>query len=73
MTSRAGGWRSEAMDWSNPEELARQFEGVGHAPEETLHGLDQMWAAILDEGEDFENLDEDEVELAISLLNDGPR
>lgn len=73
MTSRAGGWRDEATDWSTPDALEWQLEGIDRAPEETLHGLDRMWAAILDEGEDFEGLDEDEVEMAINLQDEVPR
>jgi hypothetical protein len=63
--------RGETADWSTAEDLEDRLEGVGRAPEETLHGLDQLWEAILDEGADFEGLDDDEIEEAIDLRNEG--
>jgi hypothetical protein len=45
----------ETADWSTSEDP------------ETTRGLDRLWAAILDEGEDFEGLDEDDIEAAMSL------
>jgi hypothetical protein len=67
MSSPEAWWRRETAAWSYAEDLEYRLEGIGRAPEETLHGLDSMWSAILDEGDDFEGLDEDEVEAAISV------
>ncbi len=61
------GWGGETADLSTSEDLESQLEGIGWAPEETLHGLDRLWGAILDEGEDFEGLDEDDIEAAMIL------
>ena len=67
MSTQGAWWRRETADWSFAEDLEYELEGIGRAPEETLHGLDRLWGAILDEGDDFEGLDEDDVEAAISL------
>lgn len=67
MRCACGKGGDERAERSTGEDLEYRLEGNGRAPEETLHRLDRLWAAILDEGEDFEGLEEDEIEAALSL------
>jgi len=63
-------WRSDTADWATAEGLEYRLEGISRAPEETLHGLDRLSEALLDEGDDFEGLDDDEIEAAMSFLTE---
>lgn len=56
---------AELLDGLTPEALEEDLEGIGPPPEETLHEVDRLSGALLDEGDTFEGLEADTVEVAI--------
>lgn len=55
----------EGLDWFTPEDLEELEEGIGPPPEETLHDVDQLHEAILDEGEALESFNNNAVQAAV--------